>query len=83
MRIRFDRRELYACDLDGKARYMTSLLQNGIASVNDLRRAEGHALISGGDTALVSANYRRLDELTDEVRDDKEQDKGQDNEQEQ
>lgn len=78
MRIRFDRRELYACDLDGKARYMTSLLQNGIASVNDLRRAEGHALISGGDTALVSANYRRLDELTDEVREDKEQDKGED-----
>lgn len=69
MRIRFDRSELYACDLDGKARYMTSLLQNGIATVNDLRAAEGHALIAGGDTALVSANYRRLDELNDKEED--------------
>lgn len=57
-RIAFDRSQLYACDLDSKARYMSALLGAGVATVNELRRADGRHPVDGGDTPMVSANLR-------------------------
>lgn len=55
-RIEFDRRGLYACDLESKARYQAARLANGTASVNELRKEENLRPVEGGDRIFVSAN---------------------------
>ncbi|MCM1517526.1 MAG: phage portal protein [Pseudoflavonifractor sp.] len=62
-KIQFDRRGLYACDLDSRARYQAARLANGTASVNELRKEENMPPIPGGDRILVSANLRGIDEI--------------------
>lgn len=61
-RFKFDRRELFACDLNGMMNYGTKLLQIG-ASVNEVRRLNNLSSVDGGDTALVSANLRGINEI--------------------
>lgn len=61
-KFKFDRRELFACDLNGMMNYGTKLLQVG-ASVNEVRRMNNLAPVDGGDTALVSANLRGINEI--------------------
>lgn len=61
-KFQFDRRGLYACDLDGMMKYRTSLLQTG-STVNEVRRMDNLPPIEGGDIALVSANLRSLAEI--------------------
>lgn len=61
-KFQFDRRELFACDLNGMLSYRTKLLQIG-ATVNEVRRLGNLPAVDGGDTALVSANLRGLGEL--------------------
>jgi HK97 family phage portal protein len=63
-KFQFDRRGLYACDLDSKAKNQTARLANGTASVNELRREENLPPVEGGDRILVSANLRGIDETT-------------------
>lgn len=62
-KIQFDRRGLYACDLDSKAKYQTTRLANGTASVNELRKEENLPPVEGGGKILVSANLRGIDEI--------------------
>lgn len=62
-RIRFDRSGLYACDLEAKARYESSLLGMG-RTVNELRAMNNLPAVPEGDTVMVSANLRRIDEIT-------------------
>ena len=62
-KIQFDRRGLYACDLDSKAKYQTTRLANGTASVNELRKEENLPPVGGGDKILVSANLRGIEEI--------------------
>lgn len=61
-KFQFDRRGLYACDLDSRARYQTARLGNGTATVNELRREENLLPVEGGDRVFVSANLRGIDE---------------------
>lgn len=62
-RFEFDRRELYACDLDARVKYQAATIAAGIRTVNDWRRAEGLPTVADGDTVLVSANLRTLAEI--------------------
>ena len=62
-RFEFDRRELYACDLDSKVKYQTSTIAAGIYTVNDWRIAENKEPVKGGDVVLVSANLKSLKEI--------------------
>ncbi len=61
-KFQFDRRELFACDLNGMLFYRTKLLQIG-ATVNEVRRLGNLPAVDGGDTALVSANLRSVSEV--------------------
>lgn len=61
-RITFDRRGLYACDLDSRARYQSARLANGTATVNELRREENLPPVEGGDRVFVSASLKGIDE---------------------
>lgn len=63
--FRFDRRGLFAADLDSKMRYYQQLLTTGVHTVNELRRLENMAPVADGDRVLVSANLRALSELVD------------------
>ena len=62
-RFEFDRRDLYACDLDSKVKYQTSTIAAGIYTVNDWRIAENKEPVKGGDVVLVSANLQSLKEI--------------------
>ena len=55
-RFEFDRRGLYACDLDSKVKYQTATIAAGLYTVNDWRREENKPRVEGGDKVLVSAN---------------------------
>lgn len=61
-RFQFDRRDLYACDLDSRAKYQAQTIACGIYSVNDWRVAENQPPVPGGDVVLVSANLKSIKE---------------------
>lgn len=61
--FRFDRRSLYACDLDSRVRYQAQTLAAGLYTVNEWRQEENRPPVRGGDEPLVSANLRTLREL--------------------
>ena len=56
----FDRRGLYASDLDSKVKYQAATIAAGIYTVNDWRKVENRPPIEGGDKVLVSANLRDI-----------------------
>ena len=62
-RFEFDRRDLYACDLDSRVKYQASTIAAGIYTVNEWRREENKEPIKGGDLVLVSANLKSIDEV--------------------
>lgn len=61
-RFKFDRSELFACDLNGMMDYRTKLLQLG-ATINEVRRMFDLPPVEGGEVALVSANLRGINEV--------------------
>ena len=63
-RVRFDRRGLYACDLDSRVKYQTATIAAGLYTVNEWRAEENKPAVEGGDKVLVSANLKGIDELT-------------------
>lgn len=63
-KFQFDRRGLYACDLDSRVKYQMQTIQTGIYTVNEWRREENKPPVDGGDTVLVSTNLRGITEAT-------------------
>lgn len=63
-RVRFDRRGLYACDLDSRVKYQTATIAAGLYTVNEWRQEENKPSVEGGDKVLVSANLKGIEELT-------------------
>lgn len=61
-KFQFDRRGLYACDLDSRVKYQTSTIAAGIYTVNDWRKEENKPPVAGGDKVLVSANLKDINE---------------------
>ena len=59
-KFEFDRRGLYACDLDSRVRYQTQTIAAGLYTVNEWRREDNRPEVPGGDAVLVSANLRDL-----------------------
>lgn len=65
-KFEFDREELYACDLESRVRYQTQTIGAGIRTINEWRKKENMPALDGGDTAIVSANYKSLQALINE-----------------
>lgn len=61
-RFEFDRRELYACDLESRVKYQQASIAAGLYTVNEWRAEENRPAVAGGDTVLVSANLLPLGE---------------------
>lgn len=61
-KFQFDRRGLYACDLDSRVKYQTATIAAGIYTVNEWRAEENKPAVEGGDTVLVSANLKGITE---------------------
>ena len=61
-KFQFDRRGLYACDLDSRVKYQTQTIAAGIYTVNEWRREENKEPVKDGDAVLVSANLRGINE---------------------
>ena len=64
-RIQFDRSGLYACDLESRAKYQSTLLGLGF-TVNELRKMNNLPPVAGGNEVMMSANYKTLDQLKQE-----------------
>lgn len=60
----FDRRGIYAADLESRTDYQTKALAAGIYTVNELRAQENLAPVEGGDKTFVSANLRDIKETS-------------------
>lgn len=60
-KFQFDRRDLRACDMDGLMRYRTNLLQTG-TTINEVRAMNNLPAVEGGDTVLISANLRGIND---------------------
>lgn len=66
-RVQFDRRSLYACDLESRAKYQSQTIAAGIYTVNDWRRFENQPTVEGGDRVLVSANLKGINDVIAEA----------------
>lgn len=67
-KFEFDRRSLYACDLDSRVKYQTATIAAGIYTVNDWRRVENQPPVEDGDIVLVSANLKSIKEVGNSTR---------------
>lgn len=63
-KFQFDRRGLYACDLDSRIKYQAQTIAAGLYTVNEWRQEENKPPVEGGDIVLVSANLKSIDEQT-------------------
>lgn len=63
-KFQFDRRGLYACDLDSRTKYQAQTIAAGLYTVNEWRKEENKPAVEGGDTVLVSANLRGIQEAS-------------------
>lgn len=59
-KFKFDLSSLYALDLDSKAKWDKARLDNGQASVNDLRRESDKMPVNKGDDVYLSVNLAPL-----------------------
>lgn len=62
-KIQFDRRGLYACDLESRVKYQADTIAAGLYTVNEWRKEDNKPSVKGGDTVLVSANLKSINEL--------------------
>lgn len=62
-KFQFDRRDLYACDLDSRVKYQAQTIAAGLYTVNEWRLEEGKLPVDGGDMVLVSANLKSIKDL--------------------
>lgn len=63
-KVQFDRRGLYACDLGSRVKYQADTIAAGLYTVNEWRQEENKPAVEGGDTVLVSANLKSINELS-------------------
>ena len=63
-KFEFDRRALYACDLDSKVRYQNATIAAGLYTVNEWRREENRPEVEGGDRVLISANLKDITDIS-------------------
>ena len=59
-KFKFDLLPLYALDLESKGAWDSRRLQNGLVSVNDLRREQDIAPVDKGDDVYLSVNFAPL-----------------------
>ena len=59
-KIQYDRREVYACDLNSRIKYQAATIAAGIYTVNEWRAIENRPAVEGGDAVLVSANLKGI-----------------------
>ena len=68
-KFQFDRRGIYACDLESRIDYQAKTIAAGIYTVNDWRIEENKEPVEGGDTPLVSANLKTINEIKSQKND--------------
>lgn len=62
-KFQFDRRGLYACDLESRVRWQQNALAVGLYTPNELRQEENKPAVEGGDSLFLSANLKSLKEF--------------------
>lgn len=65
-RFLFDRSAIYDTDLLSRAKYQMQTIRTGLYTINEWRTLENKPTVEGGDTPLVSANLKGLQQLLNE-----------------
>lgn len=60
----YDRRGIFAADLESRAKYQAATIACGIFTVNEWRKEENKPPVEGGDKVLISANLKDINEAT-------------------
>lgn len=63
VRVRMDVKSMLLADHDSRAKYYQTMIQNGIFSINDARRAEGLNSVPGGDALFMQMNMTTVDKI--------------------
>lgn len=61
--VRFNRNSMLACDLETKVRLSRARVEAGLDTINEARIADNREPVENGDTVLVSANLKSLEQL--------------------
>ena len=56
----FDRRRIFSMDLNSMALYEQRMIQNGVYTVNDVRRLENQLPVDDGDRVYISTNLAEI-----------------------
>lgn len=59
-RFDFDRKRVFSMDLSSMANYEAKMIQNGVMTVNDVRRMENQPPIADGDRVYISTNLAEI-----------------------
>lgn len=59
-KFEFDRKRIFSMDLTSMANYEAKMIQNGVMSINDVRKLENQPAVEGGDTIYLSTNIAAL-----------------------
>lgn len=62
-RVEFDRSALHSCDLMTRVQWQQARLAAGLSTPNELRLEDNMPALDGGDSLLVSANLKTMDQL--------------------
>lgn len=65
-KIEFDRSRFFTCDLLTRVKWQGARLGAGLATANELRLEDNMPPLPGGDTLLMSANLKTIDQLIEE-----------------
>lgn len=65
-RFEFDRDARTAADSSTRANYLKTMLECGAYTVNEIRKRNNQPAVDGGDSPLVSANLKPLNELSNQ-----------------
>ena len=59
-KFEFDRRRIFSMDLNSMATYEQKMIQNGVFTINDVRKLENQAPVEHGDTVYISTNLAEI-----------------------
>lgn len=71
-KFQFDRRGLYACDLESRTKYQLQTIQTGLYTVNEWRKIENKEPVAGGDKVYISTNLQDINFENDTKEENKE-----------
>lgn len=66
-RVRFDRSQIFLCDVESRVKWLSDTVAAGLYTINEARAVENRPPVEGGDEPLASANLKTIRSLMAEA----------------